>query len=389
MPEYRRFIAYFYEYIDGKKQKNAGFAKVELRNGMWRVLFRLTTDVMPDAPIQVYGFVREQGYLLGFSLGTMRTGREIAEEWAYRAEALIGHNTYRFSDLSGIWIQSGDERHFITVWDDESMNPQKFVLKLPEAEENGRGNVDGMNVLREEKTLNVQEKAEPEQRTESVVMEIEQIEVQQEDIKALEQDARVVEVNEGTLEQDVRATEQNAETVEQSIEFEEQNVEVSRIQSEEQKKDLAEGVYKKKTKPHEPELREMDCTESELQKRTSPQPLMEDILQKRKTFQPFQDDELPVCVQILPCDVVRMQQGAWQVGRSSFLQHGFYQYRHLLLGKAKDGSYILGVPGEKNPQEQYMAEMFGYDRFKCVRTCECGKKYGYWCRTLQQKAAGN
>lgn len=30
MPEYRRFIAYFYEYIDGKKQKNAGFAKVEL-----------------------------------------------------------------------------------------------------------------------------------------------------------------------------------------------------------------------------------------------------------------------------------------------------------------------------------------------------------------------
>ena len=44
MPEYRRFIAYFYEYIDGKKQKNAGFAKVELRNGMWRILFRLNTE---------------------------------------------------------------------------------------------------------------------------------------------------------------------------------------------------------------------------------------------------------------------------------------------------------------------------------------------------------
>ena len=42
MPEYRRFISYFYEYIDGKKQRNTGFAKVELRNGVWRVLFRLT-----------------------------------------------------------------------------------------------------------------------------------------------------------------------------------------------------------------------------------------------------------------------------------------------------------------------------------------------------------
>ena len=45
MPEYKRFIAYFYEYINGKKQKNAGFAKVELRSGMWRILFRLMTEM--------------------------------------------------------------------------------------------------------------------------------------------------------------------------------------------------------------------------------------------------------------------------------------------------------------------------------------------------------
>ena len=64
MPEYRRFIAYFYEYIDGKKQKNAGFAKVELRNGMWRILFRLNTETEPLRPVQAYGFVREQGWQL-------------------------------------------------------------------------------------------------------------------------------------------------------------------------------------------------------------------------------------------------------------------------------------------------------------------------------------
>lgn len=65
MPEYRRFIAYFYEYIDGKKQKNAGFAKVELRNGMWRILFRLNTETEPLRPVRAYGFVREQGWQLG------------------------------------------------------------------------------------------------------------------------------------------------------------------------------------------------------------------------------------------------------------------------------------------------------------------------------------
>ena len=81
MPEYRRFIAYFYEYINGKKQKNAGFAKVELRMGMWRVLFRLTTDTVPGAPVRVYGFVRKEGYLLGIPLGAMQAEREAAEEW--------------------------------------------------------------------------------------------------------------------------------------------------------------------------------------------------------------------------------------------------------------------------------------------------------------------
>ena len=101
MPEYRRFIAYFYEYIDGRKQKNAGFAKVELRNGMWRILFRLTTGVLPQPPVQVYGFVREQGYLLGFPMGTMPDGCEIAEEWAYRADSPIGLDRYRMEDLSG------------------------------------------------------------------------------------------------------------------------------------------------------------------------------------------------------------------------------------------------------------------------------------------------
>ena len=109
MPEYRRFIAYFYEYINGKKQKNVGFAKVELRSGMWRILFRLITDVTPQPPVQVYGFVRESGYLLGVPMGTMRPGREMAEEWAYRAGVPLAKK-YRLEDLSGIWIQSGDQR---------------------------------------------------------------------------------------------------------------------------------------------------------------------------------------------------------------------------------------------------------------------------------------
>lgn len=88
---------------------------------------------------------------------------------------------------------------------------------------------------------------------------------------------------------------------------------------------------------------------------------------------------------MMPCDIVRLQQDAWQVGRSSFLQHGFYQYRHLLLGRKQNGGYVIGVPGIQNSQEQYMAGLFGYDRFKTASSVGAGKAFGYWYRDLVKK----
>ena len=114
------------------------------------------------------------------------------------------------------------------------------------------------------------------------------------------------------------------------------------------------------------------------------QDAMSELFQIRTHVQPFADTELTDCVMILPCDITRLQQEKWQVGRSSFLQHGFYQYRHLLLGVMEDGEYVLGVPGIQNSQEQYMARMFGFEHFKPSKRLECGKLFGYWCSNLRK-----
>ena len=89
-----------------------------------------------------------------------------------------------------------------------------------------------------------------------------------------------------------------------------------------------------------------------------------ELLQKRQPFLTPQNSDFARCVRIMPCDVVRLQQEGYQAGRSSFLQHAFYQYRHLLLAVTPAGEYVLGVPGIQNPQERYMAEMFGYRDFR-------------------------
>ena len=158
MPEYRRFIAYFYEYIDGKKQKNAGFAKVELRNGMWRILFRLNTETEPLRPVRAYGFVREQGWQLGRYMGSMRPGVVRMEEWAYRADIPVWQGKYGFASLAGIWIQSEDGRRYVTVWDDESVFTDRFVLALPKEAVNTENKEEKSEQVTERETESIHEK---------------------------------------------------------------------------------------------------------------------------------------------------------------------------------------------------------------------------------------
>lgn len=380
MPEYRRFIAYFYEYIDGKKQKNAGFAKVELRNGMWRILFRLTTGILPEPPIQAYGFVREKGYLLGFPMGTMPNGCEIAEEWAYRAENPIGFGKYRLEDLSGIWIRSGEQRCFITVWDDDPIDPERFVLELPaeseqeqmpervrdvNAQDQSAENAQGISG--EEQSAEITQNASAQEQSASGRMQDQSAENAQ-SIGAQEQSAQIA--------QDV-----SVQTISTQALKNMQSAMAEAQQTDAQAPDVEAAGTRRTAEQQEPD--KANCGGCGTARYSS---CLEEMIEKRTPFMPFSDNEIAKCVQIMPCDIVRMQQENWPVGRSTFLLHGYYQHRHLLLGITPDGTYVLGVPGIRSQQEQYMARMFGYDRFKMARVCDCGRVFGYWYRLLPQKA---
>lgn len=561
MPEYRRFIAYFYEYIDGKKQRNTGFAKVELRNGMWRILFRLNVGSVPESPIQVYGFVREGGYLLGLPMGVMRPGREISEEWAYRAEMPVGKDTYRLEDLSGIRIQSGDGRCFMTVWDDEEIDPDRFVLRLPEElarpEPDDAANTPAAEA-EAEKSVRLDERSDrsaagtvaesetsarsderSEQLAEGTMAEpgisvrsdersdrltvgtVTELGISARSKNALAQDeidaaaesetsaksnkvlrmvtvdsmnesGKIVKAKDALKQVDIEAASEAemsvipnealgmsaadsmnesgdtmiakdslkqvgmesagelemSATPNDTLERLDTGSKISAkpnyvsgmsaaVKSETFVKSsevpepsgvgsmsAAEAVMTSENAPGASALRAADVLGQGMEKegqavdstatgsanglppsprgpviihaqsanqktagkdhRSARANCMRDLLQRRERFEPFQDDEIVNCVQIMPCDIVRLQQEQWQVGRSSFLQHGYYQYRHLLLGTMRDGRYILGVPGMRNPQEKYMAEMFGFPHFKTSKICSCGRAFGYWYKELQE-----
>lgn len=108
----------------------------------------------------------------------------------------------------------------------------------------------------------------------------------------------------------------------------------------------------------------------------------EQVLHAWETFSPFGDDEITGCVKITPKDFSSLQRMGWCISSNQFLLYGYYNYRHLLLGRTK-ASCIIGVPGIYSAREQFMAELFGYSHFKpsCANLGE-NVRFGYWYRTL-------
>lgn len=90
---------------------------------------------------------------------------------------------------------------------------------------------------------------------------------------------------------------------------------------------------------------------------------------------------------IKPQDIGLLPRENWVYGNNSFLLHGYYNYRYLILARLRKsgerGRYILGVPGHYGNNEKYMAAMFGFDRFvRSTRQPPRDSRFGYWYTDL-------
>ena len=86
---------------------------------------------------------------------------------------------------------------------------------------------------------------------------------------------------------------------------------------------------------------------------------------------------------IKPQDIGLLPREIWVYGNNSFLLHGYYNYRYLILAKLFNAEgtprYLLGVPGHYYSNERYMASMFGFPNFVLSKNqpIEDGR-FGYW-----------
>lgn len=87
-----------------------------------------------------------------------------------------------------------------------------------------------------------------------------------------------------------------------------------------------------------------------------------------------------------PEDFVVLRERCYQMTHNSFLLHGYYNYRHLLLLRqetAGQAKYYIGVPGNYYEREKQVARMFGFESFEGAREPAWEGDFGYYLISVE------
>lgn len=105
----------------------------------------------------------------------------------------------------------------------------------------------------------------------------------------------------------------------------------------------------------------------------------EQILDSYEQIHPYGDER--VYIKLEPKDFIILQSKYQHLVNNSFLLHGFYNYRYVILGKEND--YYLGVPGVFYEREKMVALMFGFEAFECPGGIAQAGEFGYYLRKVE------
>lgn len=351
MPGYRRFIAYVYEYVQGKKGDGKGFIKVEARSGICRMSFKLRGIQGRDsAEVRVYGYVREGNSARGIFLGKGDLTGSQAEFDLEMGEEQIDGSSYSLSDLGGLLILGKNGEIYASGWDEQPVRPDMIMLPSLQEEK------DEDSRLSEEDTYEDKE-------ADSDTM---QISPKEDGVTDTEPDSGAVPVE---------SERENSEIPGGSV-YQEEPGETEKIPE--------ESPAQEEIPEEDPEYGET-VRESPDTVRIADEAVMESqSAAPKKVFIPFFDEEITDCQKVTPADLRILGRRDRGLMNNNFLRYGMKNYGHLLLGRRReDGRYILGVPGIYERQESLMANMFGFPYFKeCTGSRERRGRFGYWYRLI-------
>lgn len=450
MSAYHRLISYIYAYEGGIKGKNTGFAKLETRGTSCRIQVSVRRVFAGGSPIGVYLLAGQEEIRIGtlFVRGGNGEFRAVVNceniegsgcnmeeccgltlhetDSAWRAYTTIWEDAVahaaevELADVTAEKVREQEAEKEEATWklaenvSGEVNSASVGKEKLDEASELTRsGEMESQDTSTEtekKEAVNINEtdfgisQPQPEKLEDSNLEIFEDTETMEAvpDISETSdhQEAEVVrEVQMETPQESSQESNQEAQTETPKESFQESYQEA---QTEARRKDSQEStreVRKEALPDSPPDHQEAFQPGSQNQKQPQPDSSKESPKEDpaetlwdrlRVTYPKVTAFECADGCEILvikPQDIGLLPRENWVYGNNSFLLHGYYNYRYLILarlGKSGErGRYILGVPGHYGNNEKYMAAMFGFDRFvRSTRQPPRDSRFGYWYTDL-------
>lgn len=344
--EYNRLVSYLYCYNGGIKDKNVGFAKAENRNGQLRLTLNLKGATGSQNDMGVYLFYRNGDYINGIHVGDMVVKSGQGDFKCLTSSNDVAQSGVAFGQMKGIFIANrGDlTKVYASEWDDKPIQINKLVFE-------GETPLDAGSRSRTERPVQAQpvrEKAVPVVENVPVAAE------------------PVPEVTPIAVEPVSAAIPITAELVDDPV------------------LTAAEGKPNQSYQDmpaDDSSVKSDSLEESQNQNKQTPDSWKK-IFDDREKLLIFSDDDIYDCVEITPEDIFALPNLAWGLKNNEFLKYGYYNFRHLILGKKyneKDNTYIIGVPGIYTRRDRGSASMYGFDRFRfSMRSDVRLNQFGYW-----------
>ena len=423
MSAYHRLISYIYAYEGGIKGKNTGFAKLETRGTSCRIQVSVRRVFAGGSPIGVYLLAGQEEIRIGtlFVRGGNGEFRAVVN-----CENIEGSGC-NMEECCGLTLHETDSawRAYTTIWEDAVAHAAEVELadvtaeKVREQEaekeeatrklaENVSGEVNSASVGKEKLD-------EASELTRSGEMESQDTSTETEKKEAVninETDFGISQPQPEKLEDSNLEIFEDTETMEavpdisETSDHQEAEV-VQETQTETPQESFQESTQEVQTEtPQESSQESFQEAQTEARRKDSqnqkqPQPDSSKESPKEDPAETLWDrlrvtypkvtafecaDGCEILV-IKPQDIGLLPRENWVYGNNSFLLHGYYNYRYLILarlGKSGErGRYILGVPGHYGNNEKYMAAMFGFDRFvRSPRQPPRDSRFGYWYTDL-------
>lgn len=383
MADNKRFVSYMYDYKYDHRQENIGYARIEARNNQCKLFIHISLPKQNGKLFKAYMFNRKPTKHRFAYLGNILIQDNKGELKVKSDRNNVMNSDLSLDDLCGIIIYKDRESFIACEWDDE---PITHIL-IDQIEDLELNHTNKSLQENEWEPMPVQEDHKEEIPTEG---DYDVVNDQEQEVVAAQ--LTITPENETLIESENEEIASSSEEVlrEQAIEV----VDVCKENAVEcaEPQDTIEDLCKdiRCIEPtccnQQSQREEIRCNGRESGKFEC-HPIAQNIFHRFPKVYPFADQEITDCVRIEPQDIGLLPIEAWVLGNNSFLLHGYYTYRHLIFGKitTMDGFvYVIGVPGVYHSRESFMAKMFGFDHFKCVKKTE--KKdgeFGYFYLPIQ------